>query len=498
MTGETVLSIREITKTFPGIKALDNVSLDLHKGNILGLVGENGAGKSTLIKVLAGIYIPDKGSIFINGKEVKINNPWDASEHGLRFIHQHLNMIPFFNAIDNAYLGKWVKKSGKAVDVKVMEEKIKEICKRFDFDLNLKKPVKELSTAQQWMVQIIRAFIVKPKILVMDEPTAALSDKEVASLFNVVKKIRDEGVSIIYVSHRMNEIFSLCDEIVVLRNGVKVFSSKTGDTDVNQLVDKMVGETTEKEKLEKVQPQDEIIFEAKEISSKSVLKSISFKMKKGEILAVYGLQGSGRTELAEVIFGLNRKYSGRMSFKGENYNPHSTYEAIDKGISLVPEDRIKAGLVTAYSILDNLALPNLNEYKGAFGYFKTRNFKVNSRSVLENLNVKYRNIDDNVNTLSGGNQQKIVLSKWLIKKPDFFIFDEPTVGVDVGTRRQLYEIIHKIASNGNTVLVISSDLDEIIEINPNRVMVMREGKVSGILNEFDQKKILNLCYGSEN
>lgn len=498
MPGETALSIREITKTFPGIKALNNVSFDLHKGKILGLVGENGAGKSTLIKVLAGIYNAEMGKIFINGKEVKINNPWDAPELGLGFIHQHLNMIPFFNAIDNAYLGKWAKKSGKAADVKLMKKKIEEICMRFDFDLDLKKPVKELSTAQQWMVQIIRAFIVKPKILVMDEPTAALSDKEVNSLFDVVKKIRDEGVSIIYVSHRMNEIFNLCDEIVVLRNGVKVFSSETRKTDVNQLVDKMVGETTEKEKLKRVQPENEIIFEAKEISSTQVLKNISFNIKKGEILAVYGLQGSGRTELAEVIFGLNRKYSGQMSFKGNNYNPHSTHEAIEKGISLVPEDRMKEGLVTIHSILDNLALPNLEEYKGKTGYFKKKNFKKNSNNILQDLKVKYRNIDDNVNTLSGGNQQKIVLSKWMLKKPDFFIFDEPTVGVDVGARRQVYEIIHEIASKANSVMVISSDLDEIIEINPNRVMVMREGRVSGILNEFDHKRILNLCYGSEN
>ncbi len=497
MAAEIVLSIRDISKTFPGIKALDKVSFELHKGKILGLVGENGAGKSTLIKILAGIYHPDGGRIFIDGEEVKMNNPWDPPEYGLGFIHQHLNMIPFFNVIDNAYLGKWPSKSAKRADTEKMKKRIEEICEKFNFDLPLNVSVKELSTAQQWMVQIIRAFITRPKILVMDEPTAALSDKEVHSLFEVVKKIKEDGVTIIYVSHRMNEIFNLCDEVVVLRNGVRVYKSEINEACVDELVEKMIGERKEKEKFNRIKPGEKIIFEAKNLGSEPAVKNVSFNVNEGEILAVYGLQGSGRTEIAEIIFGMNKKYSGEMKFMEKNYKPKSPNDAIDMGISLVPEDRTREGLVAIHSILDNLSLPNLEKFRGRMGYFKKRKFKETSNNVLDRLKVKYRNINDNVNTLSGGNQQKIVLSKWLIKKPDFFIFDEPTVGVDVGARRQLYEIIHEIAKNGKSVMVISSDLDEIMEISANRVMVMREGIVSGILNEYDHKDILNLCYGRE-
>jgi len=493
-----ILELKGITKSFPGIKALDSVSFTLNKGESLGLVGENGAGKSTLIKILAGIYKHDEGEIFVDGVKTEMKNPWDADGFGLNFVHQHLNMVPFFDAVDNAFLGQW-KNKGLNVDKKEMLKKIEEICDEFNFSIDLKKSVQTMTTAEKWMIQIVRAFITKPKILVMDEPTAALSDKEVTSLFKVVDKIKSQGVSIIYVSHRMNEIFALTDKVVVLRNGKKVLESDTGKIDLDGLVNSMVGKERENKILHKNIPGEEKLLEVNNLSYKNKFRNVNFSINSGEILGVYGLQGAGRTEVAETIFGLNKGYTGNLKLSGKDFRPKNVQQAIDNGIALVPEDRMKEGLVLSHSILDNLALPNLKEFCGKFGFFKRREFEHGVGHFIKKLNVSYRGYEDIVETLSGGNQQKIVLSKWLMKEIKLFIFDEPTVGVDVGARGQVYELIHDIASHGVAIMVISSDIDEIIELGPNRVMVMREGEISGILSgqDIEQQKILKSCYRSE-
>ncbi len=493
-----LLEIEGISKTFPGIKALDSVSFSLDRGESIGLVGENGAGKSTLIKILAGIYSHDEGSITIDGEKIAMKNPWEADDAGLNFIHQHLNMVPFFDAVDNAFLGQW-KKKGFNVDKREMMKRIDEICDEFNFDIDLKKPVQSMTTAEKWMIQIIRAFIKRPKILVMDEPTAALSDREVTSLFKVVEKIKSQGVSIIYVSHRMNEIFSLTDKVIVLRNGKKVFESETKAIDLDTLVKNMVGREREHKPMRKNIPGEVKALEIHNLNFKNKFRNLNFSINQGEILGVYGLQGAGRTEMAETIFGLNRGYSGSIKLYGEEIHPKNTQEAIEKGIALVPEDRMKEGLVLSHSILDNLALPNLADFTGRFGFFRQKQFKNDADHFIKKLNVSCRGYEDAVETLSGGNQQKIVLTKWLMKDIKLFIFDEPTVGVDVGARGQVYELIHDIASQGVAVMVISSDIDEIIEMGPNRVMVMKEGEISGMLSgeDMEQQKILKLCYRSE-
>ena len=493
---KTILEVNKISKTFPGVQALREVSVGLRAGEIVGLVGENGAGKSTLVKVLAGIYHPDGGEILVDGVEVQLNNPWEAEKQGLAFVHQQLNLVPSFDIVDNAFLGKWIRGRGGIVNKLAMKKQLQEICQQFGFNLELSTLAKELTTSEQWMVQIVRAFLEKPKILVMDEPTAALSDQEVKSLFETVKKIAAQGVAIIYVSHRLNEIFTLCDRIVVLRNGEKVWEGSTDEISQPELIAKMVGEGRVKSFFVTAEAGKDKILEVQSLSDGSKIKELTFEVYEREVFGIYGLQGSGRTELVEMLFGLRTKEKGEVRLKGKTFSPTSPEEAIAEGVALVPEDRAREGLVTKHSVIDNIALPHLSRYAGLLGYFKGGELRSVASGVLDKLRVNYRGLRELVQFLSGGNQQKVVLAKWLIGDFSLLLLDEPTVGVDVGARRELYELMHKLASEGWAVVVISSDLEEMIEINPHRVMVMKEGRMTGILSpeKISRENILNLCY----
>jgi len=493
---KVILEMQGISKSFPGVRALDNISLTLREGEIIGLVGENGAGKSTLVKILAGIYRPDQGQIFINSSEVYLSYPWEVRKYGLAFVHQQLNVVTFFDVVDNAYLGRWITKHLGACDKTIMRKRVVEICKSLNLSLDTTMPIKDLSTSKQWMVQIIRAFVENMHILVMDEPTAALSDEEVQLLFKTVQKVSKQGAAIIYVSHKLNEIFKLCDRIIVLRDGKKVYEGHRKEISHTELITKIVGE----ERKESSFPVSEIgkntILEVENLSIPNKLKGVTFNLREGEILGVYGLQGSGRTEIAEVIFGIRTEYEGRMTLESKAFKPRSPADAVSVGVALVPEDRMNQGLILKHSISNNLALPNLLQYVAKFGYFKERKFQSNAIKIMKKLKVNYRKIRDSVELLSGGNQQKVVLSKWLMKNFVLLIFDEPTVGVDVGARRHLYYLIHSLATKGHGIIVISSDIEEMVEINPNRVMVIREGTIAGFLQseQIDRERILNLCY----
>lgn len=495
----TILEVDRLSKNFPGVRALQGVSISLRPGEIVGLVGENGAGKSTLVKALAGIYRPDGGRILLDGMEIQLNNPWEAERQGLAFIHQQLNLIPFFDIVDNAFLGKWLQGRGGTTDKLTMKKRLLEICQEFGFSLKLSTLAKELTTSQQWMVQIIRAFLEKPKVLVMDEPTAALPDQEVQSLFGAVKKIAAQGVAILYVSHRLNEIFTLCDRVVVLKNGEKVWEGSTDELSQPELIAKMVGAERASSSFLVTEVGKNKILEVQAVSDGNKLKGVTFEVCQKEIFGIYGLQGSGRTELMEILFGLRPKKRGKIKLRGEIFNPTSPKEAILKGVALVPEDRTREGLVTKHTVIDNMALPHLSRYAGLLGYFKEKALRPVASKVLNKLRVSYQGLKEPVKFLSGGNQQKVVLAKWLIADFPLLLLDEPTVGVDVGARRELYELVHELALTGCAVVVVSSDLEEIVEINPHRVMVMREGEVAGILSheQIDRKNILNLCYRSE-
>ncbi|MGQ9473134.1 MAG: sugar ABC transporter ATP-binding protein [Candidatus Caldatribacteriaceae bacterium] len=491
-----VLEVHRLSKSFPGVQALREVSLTVGGGEVVGLVGENGAGKSTLVKILAGIYHPDGGEIRINGIPVYFHHPQEAERWGLSFIHQQLNLVPSFDVVDNVFLGKWLSRPGGNLDKKSMRNLVEELCQEFEFSLNLSTPVRNLSTAERWMVQIIRVFLGKPQILVMDEPTVALQERGVKTLFQTVRKIAAQGVGILYVSHRLGEIFSLCQRVVVLRNGEKVFEGELINLTPENLITKMVGEEKDFSSFSPFPPQTEEILVVESLSDGEKLQDVSFSLSRGEVLSIYGLQGAGRTELLETLFGVRKKTGGTIRLQGNPFFVTSPKEAIERGVAFVPEDRGQKGLILKHSILENVALPHLSQYQGFWGYFRQKKLKTLVQKVLERLCTHYRNLEDSVQTLSGGNQQKTVLAKWLLRDFTIFLLDEPTTGVDVGARRELYRFIWELAHEGRGILLTSSDLEEILEINPHRVMVLREGKVAGILSgkEIERAAILRLCY----
>lgn len=493
---EKVLEIHHLSKSFPGVQALRDVSLTLEAGEIMGLVGENGAGKSTLVKILAGIYHPDGGVIRLKGNVVHFFRPQDATACGLSFVHQQLNLVPSFDVVDNVFLGRWVSRSGGSLDRKTMQEVVERLCREFEFPLDLDTPARELSTAERWMVQIIRAFLTKPVVLVMDEPTAALPEEEVETLFRVVHQIAAQGVAVLYVSHRLGEIFSLCERVVVLRNGEKVWDGGLSGLTPEDLIIQMVGSKEVISSFSPLPPGKEKILDVQSLSDGWKLRDVSFSLSRGEVLGVYGLQGSGRTELLETLFGIRKRTGGVVFLRGQPFTPASPEEAIKKGVALVPEDRGRKGLILRHSLFENVVLPHLSEYRGFLGYFQERRLRPVLGKMVERLRTRYRSLKEKVQFLSGGNQQKVVLSKWLLQNFDLFLLDEPTVGVDVGARRELYQFIWELAREGRGVVMTSSDLEEILEINPHRVMVLREGRVAGILSgkEIERREILQRCY----
>ena len=494
--GQKVLEVRHLSKRFPGVQALRGVSFALGEGEVVGLVGENGAGKSTLVKILAGIYRPDEGEILVEGRTVSFHHPREAARCGLAFVHQQLNLVPFFDAVDNVFLGRWVSHRGGLLDRKAMREVVQRLCREFGFPLSLTTPARDLSVSERCMLQIIRAFLEKPRVLVLDEPTAALPEEEVETVLRMVRQVALQGVAVLYVSHRLGEIFSICHRVVVLRNGEKVFEGALDSLSPEDLIAQMVGTKRAFESSALLFPVGEKILEVQSLSDGRKLQDVSFSLARGEILGIYGLQGAGRTELLEVLFGVRRYTRGRVFLYGRPFAPASPEEAIRAGVALVPEDRGAKGLILRSSLFENAALPHLQEYRRFMGYFEEKRFKPLLEKVLELLRTRYHSLSDPVQLLSGGNQQKVVLAKWLLRDFGLFLLDEPTTGVDVGTRRELYRFIRKLAQEGKGVIVTSSDLEEILEITPHRVMVLREGRVAGILEgvEIEKKKILQLCY----
>lgn len=494
-----ILEVKGITKSFVGVNALDNVSLCVKKGKVHGLIGANGAGKSTLIKILSGVQMPDSGEIFINGQEVKIPNPHTATTLGISVIHQELSLVEDFNIIENITLGMPKKTTLGMINWDKMYEDVEKVVKRLKLNIPLTTQLKELSVANKWLVFIARALYQDAKLIAMDEPTASLSESEVELLFDVIKDLTEnQGIAIIYVSHRLDEIMEICDEITVMRDGKKIFYSDTKNITKEQIIDVIAGYHISSENIALKDVKDsEVLLEVNSIYANEKVHDVSFKLNKGEILGLTGLVGAGRTELARMIFGEDRVKRGNMLFHGKPYNPKHPKDAINKGIVLVPEDRRTEGLILNKSVNFNINLPNL---------FYTRSVKwlpiVNSRKsaeiskdIIKRLLVKASNENTNILNLSGGNQQKIVIGKWLKSDPELVILDEPTRGVDVGARAEIYNIIKEMASRGTSFLIISSDFEELPGLC-NRVIVMKEGKVSGELTDvmISKDEILKLCY----
>jgi len=486
-----VLSMENITKTFPGVVALDNVSIDLNKGEVLGILGENGAGKSTLIKILAGNYIKDSGEIFVDGQKFEIKGPAEAVASGIRVIYQELNTINNLTVAENIFIGEQlVKGPFKVVDWKAMTKRSLELLDILNVKLDPNAVLGDLTVSEKQIVEIAKAISKEAKILVMDEPTAALSEEETQSLFKIIRTLKSKGVSIIYISHRLKEIFEITDRVTVLRDGKKVGTLKTVDTNENGLVEMMVGRDIKDMYPKREVKIGDIVMEVKNLKADG-FKDISFKLKRGEILGIFGLLGSGRTSLVKALFGANRIKAGEMSVNGKRIFVKSPGIAKDGKIGLVPLDRKTEGLALIMGVKENITLANIGDLGKSFLISKIQERKKALKWVDE-IGIKTPSVDQEVNSLSGGNQQKVVLAKWLESGSQIIILNEPTRGIDVGAKIEIYKLMQDLCERGSSIIMISSELMEIMSI-ADRIVVMSKGRFTGeyTRKEASEEKLLH-------
>lgn len=496
MPSEYIFEMNNITKAFGSNVVLNDVSIQVKAGEVRALMGENGAGKSTLMKILGGIYSADTGSINIDGKQVSIRSVDDARRYGVSFIHQEISNIPSMTIAENLFLGREPKNKLGLVDYKQMHKQAREALDALELNLDTHRIIDGLSIAQQQMVEIARAISENAKILIMDEPTASLSNSEVDNLFKQIARLKKKGVAIIYISHRMEETFLVCDTVTVLRDGKFIGTKNTKETNDKELISMMVGRQFNSMYGNERPIGGEVIMEVKNLTSAEV-KNVSFSLKKGEILGFSGLVGAGRTEMALALFGIDPIRSGEIYINGKKVDIKRPEDAIKAGITLVPEDRKGQGLFLIHSVADNLTFQVLSEF--------IHNFKVDKKKRSQiideyknKLSIKMASVDQLAGELSGGNQQKIVISKWLAAGPKVLILDEPTRGIDVGAKAEIYKLMHDLAKEGVSIIMISSDLPEVIN-NSSRIAVMHEGELVKILDpdkdEITQENIMFYAVG---
>ncbi len=456
----TVLSIRGMSKSFGRNRVLDHINLDIKRGTVMGLMGENGAGKSTMMKCLFGTYQKDEGNVFLDGREVSFSGPKDALENGIAMVHQELNQCLERNVIDNLFLGRYPVNSMGIIDEGRMKKEASELFRKLGMTVNLTQPMRNMSVSQRQMCEIAKAISYNSKVIVLDEPTSSLTVQEVDKLFEMMRMLKSQGISLIYISHKMDEIFEICDEISVLRDGNLVMTKAAKDTDMNELIAAMVGRSLENRFPPVDNTPKDVILSIQNLSTKFEphLQDISFDVKEGEIFGLYGLVGAGRTELLETIFGIRTRAAGRVYFKDRLMNFNSALEAMEHGLALDNQKMTKA---------------TANEIKV--------------------MHTKCMGPEDMIANLSGGNQQKVIFGKWLERGPQIFMMDEPTRGIDVGAKYEIYELIINMAKQGKTIIVVSSEMPEILGIT-NRIGVMSNGHLSGIVNtnETNQEELLRL------
>ena len=490
MSEEYVLELEHIRKEYPGVVALKDVTLQLRKGEVLGLIGENGAGKSTLIKCCSGAVIPTSGKIKVNGKEFDRMTPQLAAENGIAIIYQEFNNVGELSAAENLFLGRPIR-NGIMIDRKAMEEEAARAFDQLQIKINPRELVKNLSVGYQQMIEIAKAIQQNAKVLIMDEPSAPLTSNEVENMFKVVELLREQGVSIIYISHRLEEIFRLSDRIEVIRDGEYVTTLITPQATVDELIRLMVGrEMTQKYPARKpCIDENRVVLELRNVTGNGD-HDISLKLHAGEVLGLGGLVGAGRTELAEVIFGSKPKESGQILLNGQEINPKAPREAIDLGIALVPEDRKRHGALLTNSIRNNINMPIYERISKA-SVINSGTEKSTAEKYRTEIQIKCPNINQLVKNLSGGNQQKVILGKWLAADSQLIIFDEPTRGIDVGAKYEIYKLINDLVESGRSVLMISSEMEELIGMS-DRIIVLAEGQMTGELakEEFNADTIM--------
>lgn len=474
---EYLLQMKSISKTFPGVKALDDVELEVKKGEVHALIGENGAGKSTLIKILAGVYTPDPGArFFFEGQEAKITKPLDATMKGISIIYQDLSLFPNLTVAENIYIGR---DSHKKPWTKVNWGNIKKLAAKalqeLEVDIDPNVPVEQLSIAQQQLVEIARALAFDSKLIVMDEPTSSLSEGEVEKLYNIIDKLKKQGISIIFISHKLKELFKVSDRFTVLRDGKFVGSYDAVDMTEPKLIQLMVGRSVTYEKNQAAVNTGETIFKVNNLSKQGNFKDISFELKKGEVLGITGLVGSGRTELAQTIFGIQTTDSGTIELYGKKLSIRSSANAVKEGIAYIPEARQTQGLVLEQSVINNISLPIITKLKNKLKLLDRKQEVKLAEDYVKTLDIRPALPELDAGNLSGGNQQKIVIAKWLSTKPKVIIFDEPTNGIDIGAKTEIHKLMRQLANEGIGVIMISSELPEILAVS-DRILVMRHGR----------------------
>ncbi len=491
---ETVLQIKNLSKSFAKNKVLDGIDFAVRQGSVMGLMGENGAGKSTMMKCLFGIYSRDEGQISLMNKPVNFKNPKEALESGVAMVHQELNQCLDRTVTDNLFLGRYPTNFGVIDEAKMLKSTIN-LFASLNMNVNPKTVMRTMSVSQRQMVEIAKAVSYDAKIIVLDEPTSSLTEREIQSLFRIVRDLREQGVSFVYISHKMDEIFDICDDVSVLRDGKMIMTKPIAETSMNELISAMVGRSLDKRYPEVDNAPGEDYFEIRKLTTKydPVLEDISFTVKRGEIFGLYGLVGAGRSELLEALFGVRTIASGEIILNGRKLRFNSSRDAMDYGFAFVTEERKLNGMFGKDTIMFNTVITNLSSYKTR-GILSNKKMEEAASREVRIMRTKCVSIDELITALSGGNQQKVIIGKWLERQPEIFLLDEPTRGIDVGAKYEIYQLIIKMAKEGKTIIVVSSEMPEILGIT-NRIAVMSNHKLTGIVNtkETNQETLLRLA-----
>lgn len=477
MEDNVLLEMKNITKTFPGVKALDNVSLTVKRGTVHALMGENGAGKSTLMKCLFGMYSKDSGEVYLNGKKVDFKNSKEALENGVAMVHQELNQALKRNVMDNIWLGRYPKKGPFVSETKMYKDTMK-VFEELDIKVNPKTIMSTMPVAQRQMVEIAKAVSYNASVIVFDEPTSSLTEEEVVHLFRIINMLRDRGCGIIYISHKMEEILKISDEVTIMRDGTWVATEPAKDLTMDHIIKLMVGRTLEKRFPEKDKEIREEFLKVEGLSGMySNLQDVSFTLRKGEILGLAGLDGSGRTEVLETLFGVATKSKGEITLHGKKINNKNSRESIKNGFALLTEERRATGIFSILNIRENTVISSLNNYK-KFGLLSNKKMKEKTDWSIKAMRIKTPSQETKIRSLSGGNQQKVILGRWLLSNPEVLLLDEPTRGIDVGAKYEIYQLIIELAKEGKGVMMVSSEMPELLGVC-DRILVMSGGRLAG-------------------
>jgi ribose transport system ATP-binding protein len=496
---DTVLRLEGITKTFPGVTALDGVSLEFRRGEVHGLVGENGAGKSTLMKILSGVYRADRGRILLAGKPIDFRGPHEAQEAGVSIIFQEFSLIRGFTVAENVFLNREPSRFAGHLDRKAARERTRALLDEIGIEMDVDRRAEELSVVQQQVVEIVKALSVTAQVLIMDEPSAALTDKELRRLFEIIRTLAAKGVTVIYISHMLEEVFEIADRVSVLKDGRVMGTRATGDLTRDELVRMMVGRTIEDYFPPLAAGRGPVLLDVRGLTRRGSLEGISFELHAGEILGIAGMVGAGRNLLARCLLGLESWDAGEITVRGRGRPPRSFHEAMRAGFGYITDDRKAQGILGPMSVKENVTIANLAAYLGV-GFLNRRRENADARRQVEGLGIKATGIGQAVDTLSGGNQQKILIARWLLRQPDVFVISEPTRGIDVGAKTEIYRIMREVTAAGKAVLMISSELPEVIGMS-DRILVMRSGRVEGTIDQHagraTEEQIMSLAVGHE-